>query len=95
MRGDVGKLFPQYIIWRRPATSKKHRGKYEIVMTTVHLPSGVQLDIRHKKNDGGTFTKEGVRLTVENANSLHKALGKILQEIEREEDATSGSGETI
>jgi|TARA_R100001463_G_scaffold100654_1_gene155138 hypothetical protein len=92
MKTNVGKAYPQFVMWRRPATSKKNMGKSECVLSTVYLPTGVQIDIRMKKNDGGSFTREGVRLTIEDATSLYKALGQTLKEMEREEDATSRSG---
>ena len=83
--------FDQEIRWRTPATAAKWKGKAEIVMSVAD-PQGnypVKIDIRtrrtveHIKGEG--FTREGVRLTLEDAASLAKAIQHTLAEL-RETD---------
>ena len=85
--------FDQEIKWRVPSTTAKWKGKAEIVMS-VATPKGrgkPAIDIRtrrtieHPKGEG--FTREGVRLTQEDAMSLAKALLHTLEKM-RETDAT-------
>ena len=85
--------FDQEIHWRIPATAAKWRGKAEIVMSVAD-PQGnhpPKIDIRtrrtveHTKGEG--YTKEGVRLTLEDAASLAKAIQHTLAEL-RETDVT-------
>ena len=80
--------FEQTIKWRVPCTSVKWRGKSEVVMSTVE-PKGkspavidirVRKTIEHPKGEG--FTREGVRLNLEDASSLAKAIQHALQEME-------------
>lgn len=85
--------FDQEIKWRVPSTTAKWKGKAEIVMS-VATPKGrgkTAIDIRtrrtieHPKGEG--FTREGVRLSLEDTNTLIKALTHTLEEL-RETDAT-------
>ena len=80
--------FDQEIRWRVPATAAKWRGKAEVVMS-VAAPIGgkpptidirVRRTIEHPKGEG--FTREGVRLSQEDATSLIKAIDHALQELE-------------
>ena len=83
--------FDQEIRWRVPATSARWRGKAEIVMSisSPHGDAPPKIDIRtrrtieHPKGEG--FTREGVRLTLEEASSLVKAIEHALAEL-RETD---------
>ena len=88
---DIGKAYPQYIVWRKPATSKRHKGRKETVLTKVYPPSGPQVDIRLRNNVTGGFTREGIRLSLEDAVSLSKALTKLVEHLqeERESDETN------
>tara|TARA_R100001510_G_C7648434_1_gene205769 strand:- start:1517 stop:1810 length:294 start_codon:yes stop_codon:yes gene_type:complete len=90
---DTLRGFEQEIRWRTPATSVRWRGKAEIVMT-LNTPYGgaeSKIDIRtrrtHEHPKGEGFTKEGVRLTLEEAHTLSKAIQHTLSEL-RETDAT-------
>ena len=83
--------FNQEIRWRVPASAAKWRGKAEIVMSVAD-PQGdhpPKIDIRtrrtieHPRGEG--FTREGVRLTLEDASSLAKAIQHTLQKL-RETD---------
>tara|TARA_R110000803_G_scaffold47773_2_gene99522 strand:- start:13369 stop:13641 length:273 start_codon:yes stop_codon:yes gene_type:complete len=83
--------FDQVIKWRVPATSAKWKGKAEVVMS-VSTPLGgapAKIDIRsrrtieHPKGEG--FTREGVRLSLEDASTLVKAIQHALDEL-RETD---------
>ena len=83
--------FDQTIKWRVPATAAKWRGKAEIVMSVAD-PKGDKppaIDIRtrktHEHPKGEGFTREGVRLTLEDATTLVKALQHTLAEL-RETD---------
>jgi len=85
--------FDQEIRWRVPATAARWRGKAEIVMSVAD-PKGdypPKIDIRtrrtieHPRGEG--FTREGVRLTLEDAASLVKAIQHTLQALE-DSDAT-------
>ena len=80
--------FDQVIKWRVPATSAKWRGKAEVVMT-VSTPLGgapAKIDIRSRRTvehpRGEGFTREGVRLSLEDASTLAKAIQHALQELE-------------
>jgi len=83
--------FEQTILWRVPCTSVRWRGKAEVVMSVADPigKSPAMIDIRtrrtieHHKGEG--FTKEGVRLTQEDAMSLAKALLHTLEKM-RETD---------
>jgi hypothetical protein len=86
MEKDIGKAYPQYIVWRKPATSKRHKGKMETVLTKVYPPSGSQVDIRLRNIVTGGFTREGVRLSLEDAVSLSKALSRLVEHLEEERD---------
>lgn len=85
--------FDQEIRWRIPASASKWRGKAEIVMSVATPKSDYppKIDIRvrrtveHHRGEG--FTKEGIRLSLEDAASLIKALQHTLQELE-DSDAT-------
>jgi hypothetical protein len=85
--------FDQEIRWRIPATAAKWRGKAEVVMTlsTPHSNYPPKIDIRTRRTvehtTGEGYTKEGVRLTLEDAASLAKAIQQTLAEL-RETDAT-------
>ena len=85
--------FEQTIKWRVPCTSVKWRGKSEVVMSIVE-PKGkspavidirVRKTIEHPKGEG--YTREGVRLNLEDASSLAKAIQHALSEL-RETDVT-------
>ena len=85
--------FEQTIKWRVPATSAKWRGKAEVVMSVAD-PRGnspPMIDIRTRKTQehpkGEGFTREGVRLSQEDASSLIKAIEHALTEL-RETDVT-------
>ena len=84
---DSGKAYPQYIVWRKPATSKRHKGKKETVLTKVYPPSGPQVDIRLRNIVTGGFTREGVRLSLEDAVSLSKALVKLVEPLDEERES--------
>ena len=84
---DIGKAYPQYIVWRKPATSKRHKGKMETVLTKVYPPSGSQVDIRLRNINTGGFTREGVRLSLEDAVSLSKALSRLVEHLEEERES--------
>ena len=80
--------FNQIIKWRVPATTAKWRGKAEIVMSVAD-PIGDSppvIDIRTRKTQehpkGEGFTREGVRLSLEDATTLAKAIQHTLQELE-------------
>lgn len=88
---DIGKAYPQYIVWRRPATSKRHKNKMEAVLTKVYPPSGSQVDIRMRHVSTGQFTKEGVRLTLEDAVSLSKALSRLVEHLQEERESEEGA----
>ena len=83
--------FEQEIRWRVPATTQRWRGKAEVVMATAdpHGNAEPKIDIRvrrtieHPKGEG--FTREGVRLSLEDASSLAKAIQHTLKEL-RETD---------
>jgi len=84
--------FDQVIKWRVPNTSSKWKGKAEVVMS-VSTPVGnapAKIDIRtrrtieHPKGEG--FTREGVRLTLEDASTLVKAIQHALQELRETDD---------
>ena len=83
--------FDQTIKWRVPATAAKWRGKAEIVMSVADPKSDKPpaIDIRtrktHEHPKGEGFTREGVRLTLEDATTLVKALQHTLAEL-RETD---------
>tara|TARA_R110002110_G_scaffold139108_4_gene325569 strand:+ start:683 stop:970 length:288 start_codon:yes stop_codon:yes gene_type:complete len=87
MEKDIGKAYPQYIVWRKPATSKRHKGKMETVLTKVYPPSGSQVDIRLRNINTGGFTREGVRLSLEDAVSLSKALSRLVEHLEEERES--------
>ena len=85
--------FDQEIRWRVPATTIRWRGKAEAVMSVAD-PKGdaePKIDIRirrtveHPKGEG--FTREGLRLSLEDADSLAKAIQHTLQKL-RETDVT-------
>jgi len=83
--------FNQTIKWRVPATSSKWKGKAEVVMSVAD-PIGERpalIDIRVRRTsehpNGEGFTREGVRLSQEDASSLVKAIEHALQEL-RETD---------
>jgi hypothetical protein len=85
--------FTQTIKWRIPNTTKKWKGHAEIVMSVAD-PLGeypALIDIRTKRTEehprGEGFTREGVRLSQEDAASLVKAITHALQELE-EPDVT-------
>ena len=86
--------FEQRIIWRVPHSAAKWRGKAEVVMSLA-IPKGsdyqAKIDIRTRRTSehprGEGFTREGVRLDLEDAASLAKAIEHALQEM-RETDAT-------
>ena len=85
--------FEQTIRWRVPCTSVRWRGKAEVVMSVVD-PIGnspAMIDIRTRRtieyHKGEGFTREGVRLTLEDASSLAKAIQHTLQKL-GETDAT-------
>lgn len=80
--------FVQTIKWRVPNTSKKWKGKAETVMSVAD-PIGdapALIDIRVRRTEehpsGKGFTREGVRLSQEEAASLVKAIQHSLQELE-------------
>ena len=80
--------FEQTIKWRVPATAAKWKGKAEGVMSVAD-PKGDKppmIDIRTRKTQehpkGEGFTREGVRLTLEDATTLSKALQHTLQALE-------------
>ena len=80
--------FEQTIKWRVPATAAKWKGKAEGVMSVAD-PKGDKppmIDIRTRKTQehpkGEGFTREGVRLSQEEAASLVKAIEHALQELE-------------
>ena len=88
---DMTRGFNQEIRWRVPATAAKWRGKAEVVMS-VAAPLGgkpptidirVRRTIEHPKGEG--FTREGVRLSQEDATTLIKAIDHALSEL-RETD---------
>tara|TARA_R100001463_G_scaffold65470_1_gene118767 strand:+ start:227 stop:490 length:264 start_codon:yes stop_codon:yes gene_type:complete len=83
--------FNQEIKWRTPSVTAKWKGKAEVVMSVAD-PIGerpAQIDIRvrrtseHPKGEG--FTREGVRLSQEDATTLIKAIDHALSEL-RETD---------
>lgn len=83
--------FEQTIKWRVPATATKWKGKAEVVMSVAD-PKGDKppmIDIRTRKTEehpkGEGFTREGVRLTLEDATTLMKALQHTLQELKGDE----------
>ena len=83
--------FEQTIKWRVPATATKWKGKDEVVMSVAD-PKGDKapmIDIRTRKTEehpkGEGFTREGVRLTLEDATTLMKALQHTLQELKGDE----------
>ena len=85
--------FNQTIKWRVPTTAAKWKGKAEVVMS-VSVRKGDKLpmiDIRTRKTEehpkGEGFTREGVRLTLEDTATLVKALQHTLVEL-RETDVT-------
>ena len=79
--------FEQTILWRVPCTSVRWRGKAEVVMSVADPigKSPAMIDIRtrrtieHHKGEG--FTREGVRLSLEDTNTLIKALTHTLEEL--------------
>ena len=78
----------QTIKWRVPNISKKWKGKAETVMSVAD-PIGdapALIDIRVRRTEehpsGKGFTREGVRLSQEEAASLVKAIEHALQELE-------------
>lgn len=82
-------MFSERIVWRVPASASKWRGKAEVVMKVVTVPGRrdpPKIDIRvqrtaeHPKGEG--FTREGVRLDLEDVASLVKALQHTLRELE-------------
>lgn len=83
--------FDQEIRWRVPATTARWRGKAEVVMSVADPKGSAEpkIDIRvHKTIEhpkGAGFTKEGVRLSLEDAASLAKAIQHTLQNL-RETD---------
>jgi len=86
--------FEQTIKWRVPATSAKWRGKAEVVMSVAD-PKGdypATIDIRIRRTEehpsGAGFTREGVRLSQEDASSLCKAIQHALAEL-RETDESN------
>jgi hypothetical protein len=85
--------FDQEIKWRVPSTTAKWKGKAEIVMS-VATPKGrgkPAIDIRtrrtieHPKGEG--FTREGVRLSLEDTSTLIKALTHTLEELRETDDS--------
>ena len=83
--------FSQTIKWRVPNISKKWKGKAETVMSIAD-PIGdapALIDIRVRRTEehpsGKGFTREGVRLSQEEAASLAKAIQHSLTEL-RETD---------
>lgn len=90
---DMVRGFEGEIRWRVPASAAKWRGKAEVVMT-LNTPYGgaePKIDIRtrktHEHPKGEGYTKEGVRLTLEEAHTLAKAIQHTLAEL-RETNAT-------
>ena len=85
--------FSQVIKWRVPATTLKWRGKAEVVMSVADPKSNSEpkIDIRVRRTiehaQGEGFTREGVRLSLEDASSLAKAIQHSLKEL-RETDGT-------
>ena len=83
--------FVQSVFWKSPCTIKYWRGKADVVLSIITHPEynydGVDIRIRrniaHPRGTG--FTKQGVRLTVEQAASMWKALGLMLGYLDEEE----------
>ncbi len=84
---NVGKAYPQFMTWRVPYKSPKWKGLAEVVITTnwsgklqtFNIDTRVRRTREHPRGEG--FTKEGIRLTIEQAMSYHKALGKTIEAV--------------
>lgn len=84
--------FSQIIKWRVPATTLRWRGKAEVIMSVAD-PKGnsePKIDIRVRRTiehpQGEGYTKEGVRLSLEDASSLAKAIQHSLKELRETDD---------
>jgi hypothetical protein len=84
---NIGETYPQYLTWRAPYKLSKWKGLAEVVISTnwsgklqtFNIDTRVRRTSEHPK--GISFTKEGIRLTVEQAISYHKALGKTIEAV--------------
>ena len=85
----------QKVFWRIPCTTSKHRNVADVVMSHVkskpEAPVEYEaIDIRVRKNTlhdyGPGFTHQGIRLRMEEAASLWKALGHFLGYMNEEEE---------
>ena len=84
--------FHHDMIWRVPCSTKKWKGQAENVMSVVtnltnkvvHIDIRVRRTVEHHKGEG--YTREGVRLNLEDASLLAKAIQHALRELEEGED---------
>ena len=85
--------YVQTIKWRVPNTSKKWKGKAETVMSVADpiCDEPALIDIRVRRTEehpsGKGFTREGVRLSQEEAASLVKAIQHSLTELREIDDS--------
>jgi|TARA_B100000424_G_scaffold113983_1_gene85873 hypothetical protein len=78
----------QTIQWRRPCTERKWKGQAEVVLSTVtneNEPDDYRMDIRVRRiadhPSGAGWTKQGVRMSKEDAYSLAQAIMNSIDEV--------------
>ena len=91
---DFKERMNQRIFWKVPCTTKDYSGNADVIMSHVTSKSDAPveyeaIDIRVRRNNahklGPGFTKNGIRLRMDEAASLWKALGHFLHYTQEEE----------
>jgi len=80
-------ILTQDVIWRIPCTIHKMKNKADVILSHIKHKDGYEaVDIRLRRNNaheyGPGFSKQGIRLRLDEAVSMWKALGKLLEFIE-------------
>ena len=90
---DFKQHMEQHIFWRIPCTMYSFKGRADVVMSHVKSKSSAlsayeAIDIRIRRTSGHRlgpgFSTKGIRLKMEEAVSLWKALGYFLNYIDEE-----------
>ena len=83
----------QTIQWRRPCTERKWKGQAEVVLSTVtneNEPDEYRMDIRVRRiadhPSGAGWTKQGIRVSKEDAYSLAQAIMHVIDGIDEVEE---------
>ena len=83
-------VISEEVFWIIPCSTYKLKNKGDVIASHITHSNGYEaIDIRVRRNTahemGPGFSKQGVRLRMEEAVSLWKALGKVLTFIDEEE----------